>query len=32
VNPKAIEEGRPETVTATARKYLEIVQQVRKRA
>jgi len=29
VNPRAIEEGRPETVTETARQYLEIVRQVR---
>ncbi|HEX4311115.1 MAG TPA: bifunctional 4-hydroxy-2-oxoglutarate aldolase/2-dehydro-3-deoxy-phosphogluconate aldolase [Acidobacteriaceae bacterium] len=32
VNPKAIEEGKPETVTMTARKYLEIVQQARQSA
>ncbi len=29
VNPRAIEEGKAETVTATARKYIEIVQQTR---
>jgi 2-dehydro-3-deoxyphosphogluconate aldolase/(4S)-4-hydroxy-2-oxoglutarate aldolase len=28
VNPRAIEEGKPETVTATARAYLEIVREV----
>lgn len=32
VNPKAMEEGQPEKVTETARKYLEIVQQARKTA
>jgi 2-dehydro-3-deoxyphosphogluconate aldolase/(4S)-4-hydroxy-2-oxoglutarate aldolase len=32
VNPKAIEEGHPEKVTATARKYLEIVQEARRPA
>jgi 2-dehydro-3-deoxyphosphogluconate aldolase/(4S)-4-hydroxy-2-oxoglutarate aldolase len=29
VNPKAIEEGKPETVTATARAYLEVVAKYR---
>jgi hypothetical protein len=32
VNPKAIEEGKPETVTATARAYLEVVAGFRKAA
>lgn len=32
VNPRAIEEGKPETVTATARAYLEVVAGFRKAA
>ncbi|HEX4006472.1 MAG TPA: bifunctional 4-hydroxy-2-oxoglutarate aldolase/2-dehydro-3-deoxy-phosphogluconate aldolase [Acidobacteriaceae bacterium] len=32
VNPQAIEEGRPETVTAMARAYVEVVEKFRSRA